>query len=150
MSVARMKSGVARAAALLTLALAGTVGAVGTAQPASASATGCSQWGQVSVGGYNLFAGQYCFTIRGSGLQIDGTLSSYNTAVMYNWGETVRFYDNNGSNYSTFTLPTRTGRYYGAQSWSLPINGGARSGRVCGEFKSSGTTLARVCHNIFA
>jgi hypothetical protein len=78
------------------------------------------------------------------------TSSSRTRTVMYNWSETVRFYDGSGANYASFNKPTTWGASYGYHLWTLPINGQARPGSVCGEFKSDGVIVARVCHSIFA
>lgn len=134
---------------VLLLAAGAAVSTLVGASPAQASATGCAWWGVRTVGGYQIPAGQYCFTIHGGGLTVTGTTGSFNTPVLYNWSETVRFYNNSNSNYSTFNKPVSNGAAYGYHLWSLPVNGTAQPGRVCGELKSSGVVIARVCHNVY-
>ncbi|WP_162907627.1 hypothetical protein [Allorhizocola rhizosphaerae] len=125
------------------------VGVTVSATPAMASATGCALYGG-NYGGYFIPGGQYCFSINGSGLTVNFTSGSFNGPVLYNWAESVRFYDTSNTNYATFNKPVTSGAAYGYHYWQLPIHGTARTGRVCGELKSSGSVVATVCHNIFS
>lgn len=120
-----------------------------TAGQANASATGCSWWGGGHIGGQYVPAGQYCFTISGSGTTVTGSTGSYNSpwGNVCNWSETVRFYDVAGNNYRTFNGPTHLGCWHA--NWeSLPISGTAAAGRVCGTLKTNGARLTEVCHSI--
>jgi hypothetical protein len=131
-----------RVAALVSTILLGLAGT------ASASATGCTQWGAKSVAGHSLPTGQYCFSIDGSGTTVNWTSGSFNTGWIGYPTEKVEFYDTGGNNYATYTTFQGTGTLYGFHYWKTGIQGNARVGSVCGQLLSYGQPVARVCENI--
>ncbi|HSX01424.1 MAG TPA: hypothetical protein VLF67_04245 [Candidatus Saccharimonas sp.] len=125
--------------------LFGLVGAsIAMPATANASATWCTY--TKTIGTAPL--GQYCFSVNGSGLYVNNTIGSWNGPWVDYPREKVTFYDTYGNAYATYYTYSGTGRTYGYRAWYSGIHGTARTGHVCGEFMSYGTTIGTVCLNI--
>jgi len=137
------------ASALIAIGIGG--GVLATGGVAHASGMSCARWGSLTIPGENLTipSGQYCFSVSGSGLTVYNTQGSEYTGWIYNYGETIRFYNNSGQNYFTYSIPTHLGWAYGWKLWTTGINGRAQAGRACGTLTSAGAEVATTCVGIY-
>lgn len=134
------------ALAVTTIAIGASIG---SASPASASATNCSSWGPVSVYGHSIPTGQYCFSVSGSGTRVNFTNSSINTGWIYSPQEVVHFKDTRSRTYATYYTYGKSGWLVGGyHPWKTAISGTALPGAACGELLSSGVTIASACVQI--
>ena len=128
------------------LAVVATIaGFASAAAPASATSVWCNRWGSVyvPVAHVSIPVGQYCFGVEGSGTTVNSTSGSINTPWIINYSEVVRFYNNAGTNYRTFTESAHRGYAYGAHYWTTDIHGQAQPGRACGTLTASGRGSSR-------
>lgn len=141
---------VRRLAAVLTAVVLGIgfTSAV-TAQPAHASAWGCSYYGNLGpIQGIPIYNGSYCAGIEGSGTWVDGVYGNFSSAGnVCNWNITAEFFDSSGRWYQTYTGAThwtcgRTG------SDGIYIGEYKQRGRMCSTLKTNGGRITSVCHNI--
>ncbi len=136
----------ALAAAMTGAALLGTT--LLAATPAQASSYDCVRWNPPTTAAP---AGVYCFGVDVSGRQVSDTYGNYYFTgisfhpALYHEQEVVRFYGKKNANYYTFTGPAHPGWRFGNQSWTTPIHGLVRPGRVCGSLRAGGKAIATIC-----
>lgn len=141
---------VRRLAAVLTAAVLsiGFTSAV-TAQPANASANGCSWFGNLgNIQGLPIYNGSYCAGIDGSGTWVDGVYGNFSSAGnVCNWNITAEFFDGSGRWYQTYTGPTHwtCGRI---GSDGIYIGERKQRGKMCSTLKTNGGRITSVCHSI--
>lgn len=135
------------AAMLMTLLAAS---AVANAQPAQASASGCTGYKNVTLPVVNMTipSGTYCFGVNGSGLWVNNTSGSL-SGLIYNRSEVIRLYDDWGQNYKTYYGSTAYGYSYGTKFWRQNnVRGTIKSGQICGTLTAGGAAVATHCHYV--
>ncbi len=132
---------------LCAFGMVGTV-AIISAPAASASSTHCAWVSPVRIFGRTIPLGSYCFSVNGSGLNINNTLSSYEAGWVENLSERVDAIDTSGNTYASWWTYRGNGTLYGTHAWTSGIHGSARPGSLCGHLFSNGIQIAAVCNGI--
>lgn len=119
--------------------------------PASASATGCSYFGNMSIGGVPLpvYRGSYCAKIDGYKRSTSEVLGSFSSAGnICNWNITAEFFNKSGKWLRTFNGSYNSGCKVLGGSRIVTSYTMAEDGYMCSTLKTNGKRITSVCHSI--
>lgn len=138
------------AVALATLPMATALTLAVTDAPASASATGCTGFGQHTIAGHTFPSGYMCGHIEGSGTYVDYIGGNFQVAgSICNYRFVGTFYNNSGQFVRSVATST-----YNSCTWDVenPIDAAVYStvpaGRVVIALQSAGSTVASITEYI--
>ena len=135
-------------AAVVAFACLATI--AGPVNPAGASATGTSYFGNLgNIKGMPIYKGNYLVTLNGARTNVNYVRGTFSSAgLICNSNITAEFFDAKGRWYKTYSAPVALGC---RRTHQQVINIGKRMqpGRMCSTLKTNGSRITSVCHNIY-